>query len=289
MTNIDFSHGQTTNQPGAKARISSRIEDGERLLPLVTNIVDTAGKTLLARFHNIPVPTSMPDLLTGIKATDAVVEANLRDALLELLPGSQWAAAEEDEGALPPGDWWVADPAEGNVNHLHGRPGWGVTATLVRDGEPVLTVVSVPLTGETYTALDGGGSFLNGRPIKVSVKREVASAIVASGQARPGEPKAIRAEMLRSANALLDKVLLVRLSVPSMIELVEVAAGRLDAFWQHGSVRAGLIGGALLVREAGGIVTDLSGARWTAASPGFLAAPAALHPAILTVLSPTQE
>lgn len=88
----------------------------------------------------------------------------------------------------------------------------------MRDGEPVLTVVSVPLTGETYTALAGRGSFLNCRPVKVSVKHEGASAIVASGQARPGEPKAIRAEMLRSAYALLDTVLLVRLSVPSMIE-----------------------------------------------------------------------
>lgn len=87
-------------------------------------------------------------------------------------------------------------------------------ATLVRDGEPVLTVVSVPLTCETYTALAGRGSLLNCRPVKVSVKREGASAIVASGQVRPGEPKAILAEMLRSADALL----LVRLSVPSMIE-----------------------------------------------------------------------
>ena len=80
-----------------------------------------------------------------------------------------------------------------------------------------------------------------------------------------------------------------RLSVPTTLELIDVAAGRLDAFWQHGSVRVGLIGGALLVREAGGIVTDLNGARWTAASADFLAGPPALQPAILAVLSTTSE
>ncbi len=95
--------------------------------------------------------------------------------------------------------------------------------------------------------------------------------------------------MIRSTQALLDAALLVRLSVPTILELIDVAAGRLDAFWQHGSVRAGLIGGALLVREAGGLVTDLSGERWTAASPDFLAAPTALHPDILSALSSTSE
>ncbi|RZL28975.1 MAG: 3'(2'),5'-bisphosphate nucleotidase CysQ [Sphingomonas sp.] len=267
----------------------TRIEDDKALLAKVTQAVEHAGQQLLARFLTIPAPTTLPDLLAGIDANDAVVEAGLRDALLAALPGSQWAADEEEKGALPAGDWWVADPAEGNVNHLHGRPGWGVTATLVRDGEPVLTVVAIPLTGDTYTALAGRGAFLNGKPIQVSAKQELAAAIVASGQASPGEPKAIGSAMIRSAGKLLDAALLVRLSVPSMLELIDVAAGRLDAFWQHGSVRAGLIGGALLVREAGGLVTDLTGERWTAASPDFLAGPPALQPAILTVLSSTSE
>ncbi len=261
----------------------------EVLLATVATAVTQAGLQLLARFRAIPAPTTLPELLAGIAANDAVVEALLRDTLLTALPGSQWAVDEEAEGALPPGEWWVADPAEGNVNHLHGRAGWAVTATLVRDGEPVLTAVSVPLTGETFTARAGGGAFLNRRPITVSEKRTLDAAIVASGQATPGEPSEIRAAMLRSAGAMLDAALLVRLSVPSTLELVDVAMGRLDAFWQHGSVRAGLIGGALLIREAGGVVTDLSGERWTAASPDFVACPPALHPPIVAVLSSSLE
>ena len=267
----------------------TRIPDDNHLLKAVTDAVETAGRLLLARFGKTPAPTTLPDLLAGIEANDAAVEAGLRTALLAALPGSQWAADEEEEGALPDGDWWVADPAEGNVNHLHGRHGWGVTATLVRNGEPVLTVVNIPLTSETCTAVAGQGAFVNGRALRVSGKQELGAAIVASGQASPGESKAIRARMIRSTEALLDAALLVRLSVPTTLELIDVAAGRLDAFWQHGRVRAGLIGGALLVREAGGLVTNLAGQAWTAASPDFLAAPVALSPALLSILSPTSE
>ena len=266
----------------------TQIQD-EALIKPVTQAVEAAGRTLLARFRQLPAPTTLPDLLAGIDANDAAVEADLRQALLTARPGSQWAADEEEEGALPAGEWWVADPAEGNVNHLHGRHGWGVTATLVRDGEPVLTVVNIPLNGETYTAVAGRGAFVNGLPLRVSAKQELSAAIVASGQASPGEPKAIRSRMIRSTQALLDAALLVRLSVPTTLELIDVAAGRLDAFWQHGRVRAGLIGGALLVREAGGLVTDLAGERWTAASADVLAAPPALSPAILSALSPKSE
>jgi myo-inositol-1(or 4)-monophosphatase len=267
----------------------TQIADDQALLSRVTQAVERVGRQLLERFCTTPAPTTLSDLLAGIDANDAAVEATLRDTLLTTRPGSRWAADEEDEGALPAGEWWVVDPAEGNVNHLHGRAGWGVTATLVRDGEPVLTAANLPLTQETYSALVGQGAFVNGQRLHVSAKQELGAAIVASGQASPGETKAIRAAMLRSAGALLDAALLVRLSVPTTLELVDVAAGRLDAFWQHGRVRAGLIGGALLVREAGGLVSDLAGGRWTAASPDFLACPPGLAPAFLSVLSSTSE
>jgi len=268
--------------------VTDNVND-QNLLVQAAEAVGRAGQLLLDRFRTHAVPRTHAALLAGIDANDTAVEADLRSALLTARPGSHWADDEDEEGALPSGEWWVADPAEGNVNHLHGRAGWGVAATLVRDGEPVLTAVNIPLTGETYTALCGRGAFVNGQPLQVSAKQELSAAMVSSGQARPGESKQTRSAMIRSADALLDAALLVRLSVPTTLELIDVASGRLDAFWQHGSVRAGLIGGALLVREAGGLVTDLSGARWTAASPDFLASPSALHPALLAALSSTSQ
>ena len=86
---------------------------------------------------------------------------------------------------------------------------------------------------------------------------------------------------------MLGTALVVRVSVPATLQLIHVAAGRMDAFWQHSNVRVGLLGGALLVTEAGGTVTDTRGELWTLFSPTFLASAPALHAAAVAVLSAT--
>ncbi|WCD89950.1 Fructose-1,6-bisphosphatase/inositol-1-monophosphatase [Streptomyces xanthophaeus] len=83
--------------------------------------------------------------------------------------------------------WWVVAPAEGNINHVHGMEDRAVTATLVRDNLPVLTVVHLPLADDTYTAVADGGAHLNDRPLKVSAKTDLGSALTGTGQASPGE------------------------------------------------------------------------------------------------------
>ncbi|MEJ5143641.1 inositol monophosphatase family protein [Gluconobacter albidus] len=246
------------------------------LLEITAGAVKAAGQILLDRFRLRPPPTDLATLLQGIADNDAAVTADLRQILQDARPGSHWLEDEEGENPLPAGEWWAVDSVEGNINHLHGRPGWGVTATLVRDGEPWLTVIHEPLTGETCTAITGGGAFVNGRPLHVSGKRRLEAAIVATGQARPGETAAIKERMARSAAVMLDAALLVRASVPTGLELVDVATGRLDLFWQYGRVAAGLVGGALLIREAGGVAIDLAGERWTSAASCFVAGPSEL-------------
>lgn len=262
------------------------MTDLELLLAPVTDAVEAAGRTLQKRFSTASRPGNMATLLSEINANDAAVTDDLRRLLLALLPGSSWIDDEEEGGPLPQGDWWVTDPAEGNVNHVHGRPQWGVSATLVRDGEPALTVVRLPMTNETFTATQGGGARLNGTPLSTSRKTELGAAIVATGQGKPGEDGDIYRRIGQAVTAMLNAALLVRMSVPSTLELVEVAAGRLDGFWQYSQVRSGLAGGALLVREAGGGVTDMSGSPWTLASTGFIAASPGIHGDIVRTLSP---
>ena len=253
------------------------ISDLKTLLPSVIAAVEAAGRTLLARYSPEARPDDAISLLDAIAANDAAVTSQLRAALLAARPGSLWVEDEEEGGLLPDGEWWVADPAEGNVNHIHGRDGWGVTATLVRDGAPVLAVAVLPVTGAIYTAIRGGGAFLNGRPIHASRKIELHASILGTGQARPGEDAETYTRIGRSVTTMLGGALLVRMSVPATLELVEVATGRIDGFWQHSQVRSGLAAGALLVAEAGGTVTDLQGRPWTFASADFLAAAPGIH------------
>ena len=106
---------------------------------------------------------------------------------MELRPGAGWVEDELESGPLTEGEWWVADPVEGNINHCHGIPDWGVTATLVRDNSPTVTTVYLPLTDQLYAAVRGGGATLDGTALRTSTKTEFSGAMVGTGQARPGE------------------------------------------------------------------------------------------------------
>ena len=261
------------------------------LLPAVVAAAEAAGARLLERFGADTPPVTRAEIGTAITANDEAALEVLLPLLTAAHPGARWAEDEEAGGALPPGEWWVIDPVEGNINHLHGSPEWAVTVTLVRDDQAVLTVVHQPLVagvpgGVTWTALAGDGARRNGEPVHVSAKRELAGALVGTGQAKPGEEAGTYRRIGASMTAMLSAALVVRAWVPATLPLTQVAAGQLDAFWQYSDVRAGLLGGALLVTEAGGTVTDTAGRPWTSASPDFLASAPQVHAAVVAALSP---
>ncbi|WP_329177761.1 inositol monophosphatase family protein [Streptomyces sp. NBC_01477] len=256
------------------------------LLPQVTAAVQAAGVTLRERYTEYARGADLDAITEEIHANDEAVLDVLREPLLAARPGSRWTEDELAGGALPAGEWWVVDPAEGNINHVHGMQEWAVTATLVSDNRPVLTVVHLPLTGETYTAVAGRGALLDGAPLHVSAKTDLGAALTGTGQARPGEDERTFRRIGDSVTAMLINGLVVRVSVPATLQLIHVAAGRTDAFWQFSDVRSGLVAGALLVAEAGGTVTDTRGEPWTPASSDFLAAAPGIHAAATEVLAP---
>ncbi|MFF9158648.1 inositol monophosphatase family protein [Streptomyces longwoodensis] len=247
------------------------------LLDGTVTAVQEAGTALRERFGEVVRYGTREELMRALAANDDTALDILRPRLTRLRPDARWVEDELDGGALPPGEWWVVDPAEGNVNHLHGLPEWAVTATLVRDNQPVLTAVHLPLTGETYTAVRGAGAHLDGRPLGVAPTADLGLAIVATSQARPDEDEDVVRRVGSSITAMLHDALVVRTAVPATLHLVNVAAGRIDAFWQFAGARADLLPGALLVTEAGGRVSDAEGRPWTPQSEGFLAAAPGVH------------
>lgn len=255
------------------------------LLPGVVAAVQAAGRLLAKRYAARPTLTSSESVIAAIRANDDASLAVLRPALQALRPSAGWAEDELDSGALPAGEWWVSDPVEGNVNHVHAMPDWGVTATLVRDNVPVLTAVHLPLANETYTAVRGGGAFLNGVALRTSGKTTLGAAIAGTGQAAPGETADTYRRIGQSVTAMLEGALVLRVSVPATLQLVHVAAGRMDVFWQFSAVRSGLLAGALLVAEAGGLVTDVHGHPWSLHSVDFLATARGVHTAATAQLS----
>lgn len=263
---------------------SVQTVDDLRLLDGVVAAVTEAGTVLLDRFSTANRVHDRDALLAAIADNDDASIAVLRPALERLRPEARWDDDEEGRGSLGAGEWWVADAAEGNVNHIHGGANWGVTATLVRDDVPVVTAVFLPALGQTFTAVRGGGAFLNGSPMTVSAKSDLAAALVGTGQAKPGESREVRRLLSGSIDRMLDAALLVSATVPATLQLVQVAAGHTDAFWQYGQVRSGLVAGALLVQEADGAVVDTTGAPWTLTGSDFVATTPGLAPSITAVL-----
>lgn len=272
--------------------IESGIGDSEEslvtereLLPGVVAALEAAGRLLVQRYGAQPTFTTVEGVAAAIRANDGASLAVLRPALQALRPQAGWAEDELESGALPAGEWWVSDPVEGNINHVHAQSDWGVTATLVRDNVPVLTAVHLPLTGETYTAIRGDGAYLNGTALHTSAKTTLDAAIVGTGQAAPGETADTYRLIGQSVTAMLQGALVLRVSVPATLQLIHVAAGRMDVFWQFSAVRSGLLAGALLVAEAGGLVTDIHGRPWSLHSNDFLAAARGVHAAAAAQLS----
>ncbi|MFE5554823.1 inositol monophosphatase family protein [Streptomyces sp. NPDC056544] len=255
------------------------------LLDRTATAVRAAGAALRERFGDVVRYETRDELMHALAVNDDTALDILRPRLTSLRPEASWVEDELDGGALPPGEWWVVDPAEGNVNHLHALPEWAVTATLVRENQPVLTVVHLPLTGETYTALTGAGAHLDGRPLRVSQTADLGLSIVATSQARPDEDEKVVRRVGSSITAMLFDALVVRTAVPATLHLTNVAAGRIDAFWQFAGARADLLPGALLVTEAGGRISDAEGRPWTPQSDSFLAAAPGVHAEAVATLS----
>jgi myo-inositol-1(or 4)-monophosphatase len=261
----------------------------QALLPAVVAAVEAAGRRLYERFSFDSRPISREELLSALEANDAASIELLRPALMKARPNAGWVEDEEEAGPLPRGEYWVTDPVEGNINHIHGMTEWGVTATLVCDNIPVLTVVHLPMSDNVYTSVRGGGAYLDGVRLHTSLKTDLGAALVGTGQAKPGEAIEIYRRIGLSVTAMLQGALLVRVSVPVTLLLLQLAAGRMDAFWQYGQVRVGLLPGALLVEEAGGTVTDIQGRPWSTTSENFLATAPGIHAAAVKVLAHCHE
>ena len=254
------------------------------LLDAVVKAATAAGDRLRAEFSPGARPASRADLAAVGQHTEDLVLGQLRPILTELRPGAGWVDDDLETRPLPAGEWWTVDAVEGAVNYAHGLPEWAVTVTLLRDGEPVLTVVRQPEGDRTYTAVRGQGAYLNGQRLQTSAKSSLDAAIAVTGQAEAGQDGTYR-RIGQSITALLGRALLVRAFVPSTFPLLLVASGQHDVFWQYEPVLPGVAPGMLLVTEAGGIASRIDGSPWRPGSPDILITAPGLHQAAAQALA----
>lgn len=259
------------------------------MLDLVTSIALRAGDALMPYWGNLIAADGRHK---GGRRNDPVSDADLaaeRVILAALPPGD--AVLAEESGERPGGGrQWLVDPLDGTVNFLHGIPFWSVSIALVHDRELEVGVVHAPALGMTFTAAAGAGASLNGTPIRVSPVTDLREAIVATGF--PYDRARLKDSNLDNIPRVGPAVGGIRRLGSAALDLALVAAGRLDAFWELHLNPWDLAAGVLLVREAGGRVTDCRGVEDTSTVLGgrnVVASNGPLHEPLRGLLAPLRE
>ncbi len=230
--------------------------DVDAVLALATDLAREAGALALRMRDGIGV------LETKSSPTDVVTAA---DQAVEQLLVSALAAARPDDGILgeegagspgTSGIRWVIDPIDGTVNYLYGIPQWAVSIGVEDAAGTIVGVVFDPSKGELWQAVRGGGSVLNGAPLRCSSATALAQSLVGTGF---GYDERRRSAQSRVLPTLLPAVRDLRRLGAGSLDLCAVAAGRLDAYYEQGLSPWDLSAGGLIATEAGARVAGLRG------------------------------
>jgi len=196
-----------------------------------------------------------------VSEVDRLAEAEIIQILHAAYP--QHGILAEETGSQPGDEYlWIIDPLDGTTNFLHRFPQFAVSIGLLHRGRLEQAVVFDPYKNEIFTASRGGGAQLNDRRIRVSRAQDFESSLLATGF--PFRSHEHLETWINTLRDLLRQASDVRRAGSASLDLAYVACGRLDAFWEFGLKPWDMAAGALLVLEAGGLVSDFAG------SPAFL-------------------
>lgn len=252
-----------------------------------------AGGHVLAKkagvFGEIRTKSSSTDYVTDVDIASGIAVAS---EILRLDPDARLLVEEPEvcdrlgceSATLQDERLWVIDPLDGTTSFMHGYPCFSVSVALLEGGEPVAAAVYNAAAGEMVSAQSGCGATLDGSKIRVTDVEHIPDSLIITGfpydrGALLDRQLAIFAEVLRTVQGI-------RRDGSAAIDLTHVAAGRADAFWELALQPWDTSAGVLIVREAGGVVSDLTGEPWRPASPHHVvAANPRLHERLIELIA----
>ena len=255
------------------------------LITVMARAADKAARRLRRDFgevENLQVSKKGP--ADFVSAADLRAEKILREELSRVRP--EYGFLMEESGATAASDGcerrWIVDPLDGTSNFLHGLPHFCISIGLEDRGELVAGVIYDPLKDETFAAEKGIGAYLNDRRIRVSSRSRLNEALIGTGAPFKGHGDA--PTFLAEANAVMGATAGIRRWGAAALDLAYVAAGRLDGYWERDLSPWDTAAGIVIVREAGGFVSQIDGRETRGHSPSILAANDSLHEELVRLL-----
>ncbi len=218
-----------------------------------------------------------------VSQADRKAEEIIHAELARARPG--YAFLMEERGEVAGDDdqhRWIVDPLDGTTNFLHGIPIFSISIALERQGQLVAGVIYNPAMDELYTAERGGGAFLNDRRLRVAGRTKLSDAVIGTGVPHLG--RGHHGNFLIELRNVMGEVSGIRRLGSAALDLAYVAAGRMDGFWEEKLSPWDIGAGILLIREAGGFVTDKAGGQGMFETGDLVAGNEAIHRALLKTL-----
>jgi myo-inositol-1(or 4)-monophosphatase len=254
------------------------------LLNVMIKAAHKAGRMLKRDFGEVErLQVSLKGPANFVTAADQRAEEMLREELERARPG--YGFVGEEGGAREGADKthrWIVDPLDGTLNFLHGIAHFAISIALERDGTIVAGVIYNPANDELFTAERGKGAFLNDQRLRVAGRKQLADAVVAC--ALPHVSRGDVALIRNEHNAVQDRIAGLRRFGAASLDLAWVAAGRVDAYWERDISPWDIAAGLLLVREAGGFVTDVDGKDTMMQTGSIVAGNETMHHELLKLL-----
>ena len=259
------------------------------LMNVMIGAARKAGRGLTRDFGELEhLQVSVKGTANFATSADHRSEETLYRELSKARPG--YAFLMEERGAVEGPDKthrWIVDPLDGTSNFLHGIPLFAVAIGLEREGEMVAAVTYNPIHDELFTAEKGQGAFVNNRRLRVAARKTLADSVISIGIPHRGRSSG-QPRFLAECKTLMEQVAGIRRTGSASVDLAWVAAGRFDGYVEHDLAPWDIAGGALLVREAGGHVTDAAGSSDVVKAGGVVAANAHIHRLLLAALAETE-
>ncbi|MCC7021562.1 MAG: inositol monophosphatase [Thermomicrobiales bacterium] len=237
-------------------------------------IAREAGAILRARFGQ-PHDIRYKGILDMVTEADRESETLIAERIRHAFPDHDLVGEEGSRGQAEGAHWrWYIDPLDGTTNFAHGLPNFAVSLGL-EDGEgPAVGVVYDPMRDELFAAARGGGATLNGRAIRVSQTPALIGSLLSTGFSYELERRAWQAATWFD---LMQRVQSIRQMGAAALHLCYVAAGRLDGYWEYDISAWDVSAGAVIVTEAGGVVTRLAGDPFRSDGRQILASNGRIH------------